>query len=58
LVEIDPNYFRPTETDLLIGDAAKAREILGWEPSVGLEELVAEMVQTALNKVLQKDSNQ
>jgi GDPmannose 4,6-dehydratase len=58
LVEVDPKYFRPTETDLLIGDATKAREILGWEASVGLEELVAEMVQTALNKVLQKDSNQ
>ncbi|NCF78569.1 MAG: GDP-mannose 4,6-dehydratase [Alphaproteobacteria bacterium] len=58
LVEVDPKHFRPTETDLLIGDATKAREILGWEASIGLEELVAEMVKTALNKVLKKNNNQ
>jgi GDPmannose 4,6-dehydratase len=56
LVEVDPKYFRPAETDLLIGDATKAREILGWEANIGLEELVAEMVKTALNNVLQKNN--
>lgn len=44
-VEIDPRYFRPTEVDLLLGDATKAREILGWEPKTSLDELVREMVE-------------
>ena len=43
-VAIDPRYFRPTEVDLLIGDASKAREQLGWAPSIGVRELVREMV--------------
>ncbi len=46
LVQIDPFYYRPTEVDLLIGDASKAREKLGWEPVHTLEELVAEMVES------------
>ena len=48
LVEIDPRYFRPTEVDHLIGDASKAKEKLGWEAKIGLEELVSEMVRAAL----------
>jgi GDPmannose 4,6-dehydratase len=44
LVEIDPRYFRPTETDCLIGDPAKARRVLGWSHKTGFKELVAEMV--------------
>jgi GDPmannose 4,6-dehydratase len=44
VVEIDPKYFRPTEVDLLIGDASKARKELGWEPKLSLEQLVKEMV--------------
>jgi GDPmannose 4,6-dehydratase len=43
-VEIDPRYFRPTEVDLLIGDASKAHEKLGWRPEVGFDELVRRMV--------------
>lgn len=50
VVEIDPNYFRATETDLLIGDPTKAKEKLGWEAKIGLEELVSEMVSTAYNE--------
>ena len=49
LVEIDPRYFRPTEVDHLVGDASKAKEKLGWEAKISLEELVSEMVQTTLN---------
>ena len=49
LVEIDPRYFRPTEVDLLIGDPTKAKEKLGWEAKIGLEELVSEMVSVALH---------
>jgi GDPmannose 4,6-dehydratase len=43
-VKIDPRYFRPSEVDLLIGDYSKAREKLGWEPTVRFQELVRMMV--------------
>jgi GDPmannose 4,6-dehydratase len=43
-VEIDPRYFRPAEVDALCGDATKARERLGWEPTVTFKELVRLMV--------------
>jgi GDPmannose 4,6-dehydratase len=43
-VKIDPRYFRPSEVDLLIGDYAKAKEKLGWEPTVRFQELVQMMV--------------
>lgn len=44
VVRIDPKYFRPTEVDLLIGDASKAREKLNWEPRYDLSALVKEMM--------------
>ena len=44
VVRIDPQYFRPTEVDLLIGDASKAREKLGWKPTTTFAQLVKEMV--------------
>ncbi len=44
LVRVDPAYFRPTEVDLLIGSAAKAKRVLGWTHTVKLPELAAEMV--------------
>jgi GDPmannose 4,6-dehydratase len=44
VVKIDPEYFRPTEVDLLIGDSSKAREKLGWIPKYTLDDLVNEMV--------------
>jgi GDPmannose 4,6-dehydratase len=47
-VEIDPRYFRPTEVDSLLGDSTKVREKLGWEPTVGFEELVRIMVDADL----------
>ena len=43
-VEIDPEYYRPSEVDALLGDASKAREKLGWEPRVRFKELVELMV--------------
>lgn len=48
LVEVDPNYFRPTEVDILLGDATKAREKLGWVHKTTFEQLVAEMVASDL----------
>ena len=44
LVRVDPRYFRPTEVATLLGDPTKARERLGWEPTIGFPELVHEMV--------------
>jgi GDPmannose 4,6-dehydratase len=43
-VQVDPRYLRPAEVDLLVGDAAKARTVLGWEPSVTFEQMVELMV--------------
>ncbi len=48
VVAVSPVYFRPTEVDLLIGDAAKARRQLGWQPKYTLREMIAEMVQSDL----------
>ncbi|MFA4872405.1 MAG: GDP-mannose 4,6-dehydratase [Patescibacteria group bacterium] len=45
LVEIDPRYFRPSEVDMLLGDATKARENLGWTPHTSFEELVRIMME-------------
>lgn len=45
LVVIDPAYFRPTEVDILRGDATKARDILGWKPTTLFRDLVKEMVE-------------
>lgn len=54
LIEIDPRYYRPTEVDLLIGDPTKAKEKLGWEPKVKLEELVKIMIK-ADEEAIQKN---
>src|ERR1700712_2457931 len=51
VVKVDPQYFRPTEVDLLIGDATKAREKLGWIPKYDLQALVQDMVQSDLHLV-------
>ena len=48
LVRIDPKYFRPTEVDLLLGDARKAKEILGWSPKTDFESLVNLMMENEL----------
>jgi GDPmannose 4,6-dehydratase len=45
LVEVHPEYFRPTEVDSLLGDAKKAKEVLNWEPEISFEELVKEMIE-------------
>lgn len=48
IIEIDPRYFRPTEVDLLVGNASKAREKLNWEPKYDVKSLCQEMVQADL----------
>jgi len=44
IIKVDPIYFRPTEVDLLLGDASKARKKLGWEPTSDIHSLIDEMV--------------
>jgi GDPmannose 4,6-dehydratase len=51
LVSVDPDYFRPTEVDLLIGNPQKAKEKLGWEPKIKFEELVRMMARSDWEKV-------
>ena len=50
VVAVDPKYYRPTEVDLLIGDATKAREKLGWKPTYDLPALVKEMVSADIER--------
>ncbi len=50
VVEVDRRYFRPTEVETLLGDAAKAKKKLGWVPKISFKELVAEMVAEDLNE--------
>lgn len=54
IVEVDPRYFRPTEVETLLGDPAKAKKNLGWEPEISFDELVSEMVLNDL-KEAEKD---
>lgn len=54
VVVINPKYFRPTEVELLIGDYAKAKKILGWEPKTRFTELVKIMVEADYNKAIKK----
>lgn len=51
LIEVDPRYFRPTEVDILLGDAAKARNKLGWKHRVTFDQLVKEMVESDLQYI-------
>ena len=48
LVRVDPGYYRPTEVETLLGDASKAKEVLGWEPKISFERMVEEMVENDL----------
>lgn len=54
VLEVDPRYFRPSEVDILIGDASKANEKLGWKPKYDLNALVKEMVASDI-KLFKKD---
>ena len=49
VIKVDPRYYRPTEVDLLLGDPAKAKAELGWEPKYSLEDMVSEMVHSDLD---------
>ena len=51
IISVDPNYFRPTEVDLLIGDASRAKELLKWSPKHDLSSLVKEMIRYDLESI-------
>jgi GDPmannose 4,6-dehydratase len=50
-VKVDERYYRPAEVDLLIGDASKARSIIGWEPTYSFRDLIKEMVASDLEQI-------
>jgi GDPmannose 4,6-dehydratase len=54
VVTIDPNYYRPTEVDLLIGNPAKAKKLLGWKAKTKFEHLVHLMIKSDMDKVLKR----
>jgi GDPmannose 4,6-dehydratase len=54
VVTIDPNYYRPTEVDLLIGNPAKAKKLLGWKAKTKFEDLVHLMIKSDMDKVLKR----
>lgn len=56
LVKINPKYFRPTEVDVLLGDASKAKEKIGWKPTVTFEALVKDMMDSDL-ELMTKNPN-
>ncbi|MDB5112148.1 MAG: GDP-mannose 4,6-dehydratase [Mucilaginibacter sp.] len=55
IVKVDSKYFRPTEVDLLVGDATKAKQKLGWQPKYNLQSLVSDMMQSDLHLVKKDD---
>ena len=57
LVAVDPRYFRPTEVDLLLGDAAKAKHLLGWAPETSFAQMVTEMVKSDFGLVAREASH-
>ncbi len=50
-VVIDPKFFRPAEVELLLGNPAKAKRVLGWKARTGIEELIAMMVEADMRRV-------
>jgi len=51
IIEVDKKYYRPTEVDLLLGDATKAGKELGWKPKIKLNDLIKIMVRSDLKKI-------
>ena len=48
IVEVDPRYFRPKEVDILLANASKAKEVLGWSHSISFSELIEDMINSDL----------
>jgi len=58
LVRLDPKYYRPTEVDILIGNPAKAKRQLGWQPTCTVEQLCKEMVEADMADILKKGDDE
>ena len=56
-VKVDERYYRPAEVDLLVGDASKARQLLGWSPTYTFEEMIKEMVRDDLTSLQHSTEN-
>ncbi len=56
MVAIDKKYYRPTEVDTLLGDPRQAKDKLGWEPRVKLDEMIAEMVENGFRIILSDEN--
>ena len=54
VVRIDPRYFRASEVETLLGDASKAKEILGWQPEISFEDMVEEMMREDVRRAAQE----
>jgi GDPmannose 4,6-dehydratase len=57
-VRVDERFYRPAEVDVLVGDASKARRVLGWEPRYTFQEMISEMVQSDLEKISHVNGSQ
>ena len=55
VINIDYKYYRPTEVDLLVGDASKAKNKLGWTPELNIKDLVKDMMESDLKLMLKDD---
>jgi GDPmannose 4,6-dehydratase len=55
VLKIDPFYYRPTEVQLLVGDATKAEQVLGWKPKYNLQMLVDDMMESDVNLMKKED---
>jgi GDPmannose 4,6-dehydratase len=53
VMQIDPNYYRPTEVETLLGDPSKAKQKLGWVPEITLDQMIEEMVAHDLDQAIQ-----
>lgn len=54
IIQVDPEFYRPSEVDLLIGDPTKAKKILGWAPTMNFDQLVKTMVRADMDRVARK----
>ena len=54
VIRADSAYFRPTEVETLLGDSSKAKEKLGWEPKISLQDMVKEMIEFDLKETKKK----
>jgi GDPmannose 4,6-dehydratase len=57
IIQVDPRFYRPTEVDLLLGDASKAKKILHWEPKTSFYQLIKIMMECDLKKILTEKQN-